>query len=113
MVIYRNSRYATAKITAVKEPDGTIKKFVHSRRVFSSENLGDSSSLYTVDGVIELDHISHKYYKDEAKYWFIADCNEILFPLHDPALIGDNQIHIGSTIYIPSRTEMIESLQNG
>lgn len=106
MAIYFGSRYASAKITAIKYKDGKVKKFVHGRKVFTENDIRNRSSIEVIDGSMELDLLSYNHYNNELKYWFIADVNNILFPLYDSALIGPNQVHIGSSIYIPSIDDM-------
>lgn len=103
MAIYSGSRYATSKILGIKNnKTKEVRKFVHHRKVYNAEDIGNASSVYTLKGDTELDFVSKKYYNKEEKFWYLADVNDIIFPLYDKELLGDNSIHIGTNVYIPS-----------
>jgi len=106
MTVYSGSRYATARISAIQGTDGVVRKFVHSRRVYNDNHIGSDSQAVTVVVGDELDSVAYGRWGAEEPWWFVADVNDIMFPLFDDTLVGPNQIHIGSSLQVPSRITM-------
>ena len=88
--------------TGIKTVDGKTRKFLHDRRIFSKEDIGENAIEYVVQGDEELDSIADKFYGDDTLWWLIADVNDIEF-IFDVAA--------GDIILIPTPFIVTELLQ--
>jgi hypothetical protein len=113
MPIFSGSRYATAKITALLMPDGSVRKYVHSRKILSKGELGAQASVSVFTKGIELDALTFQSYSSERLWWVLADVNEIVFPLFDGSLVGPNQLQVGNTIIVPSISQLTQVVSVG
>ncbi len=110
MAVYNNSRYKTAKITLCKTSDGKVKPFIHHRKIFSQDDLGDDVSIIQLTNEFELDFIAYQAYKEEGKWWFLADVNSIIFGLFDANNTTNSYMSVGRELLIPKFLEMKELL---
>ena len=110
MAIYNNSRYKTAKITLCKTSDGKVKPFIHHRKTFTQDELGDDVSMTQLINNLELDAIAYYAYKEEGKWWFLADINGIVFGLFDDSKTTNSYMSVGRDLLIPNFLEMKELL---
>lgn len=59
-----------------------IRRFLFSRRVFSSADMGTDFLVYTVKAGDRLDTLANQFAGDARKWWVIADVNDIVdYPL--------------------------------
>ena len=79
MTIFRGSRYERVPFTGIKTVDGKTRKMLHDRRIFSLDDVTDSSIEHTIEGDEALDSLAERYYGDDRLWWVIADVNDILF----------------------------------
>lgn len=110
MVIYAGSRYATSKITLIQDKNGLVKKFIHSRKIYNSNHIGNNPKFIDIEAGQELDYIAHENFQDAEKWWFLADVNSIIFPLEDPLAVGPNSIKVGNSLIIPSKSTVKTTL---
>ena len=100
MVIYSNSRYSTAKITGLLI-NGQVKKYVHSRKIVNPDDVAGSTKMLTFEPSHELDSLAVAGGLNESLWWVLADVNEIVWPLYDATLSGNNYLTIGKTVLVP------------
>lgn len=81
MAILPGSRYSGVSYTGVKGTDGITRKYLHDRRVYTMQDIGDRFVEHVVVGEEILDALAERYYQDQNLWWFLADVNEVLFPL--------------------------------
>lgn len=99
MAIFSGSRYQGVAYTGVKALDGSVRKFLHDRRIYSLRDVGNSSFEYVVQGEEQLDGLADSFYGDQNLGWLIADVNNILFPL---------DIRPGDRLVIPNKSLVTE-----
>ena len=78
-MILRGSRYVGIPYTGIKTVDGKTKKFLHDRRIYSVDDVGENAIEHEVKGEETLDSLADFYYKNDQLWWLIADVNDILF----------------------------------
>ena len=113
MSIFSGSRYATAKITPLLMPNGSVRKYVHSREVMQKSELGSKSSIVFFTRGMEFDAMAFSAYTSEKLWWVLADVNEVLFPLFDESLLGPNQLQVGNNILIPNPSQLSKVVSIG
>lgn len=89
------SRYSTVKefTPIINEKTGQVKRFLHNRRFFSKEDVGETFIIHSVKQNEMLDMIAYIYYGDETYAWLIADINDIEYPM---------EIKVGADLIIPT-----------
>jgi len=96
MSIYKGSRYAGVKFTAVKHGDGSVKTFLHSRKPLTTSDMRPPLYAFRVMQTDVIDMLAKSLGGDQKKWWVIADINDIMFPLD---LTDEREI------YVPDRGE--------
>ena len=99
MPIFRGSRYEGVPYTGVKTRDGKTRKFLHDRRVFTQDDIGERAFEHVVVGQEQLDGLANLYYNDQNLWWLIADVNNIFFAL---------DIQPGDILFIPEKDLVAE-----
>lgn len=102
-MIVKGSRYEGVAITGIRFADGTDKKLLHDRRIFSPEDVGTQGVEHLVVGSETLDSIANDYYNDDTLWWLIADVNNIFF-MHD--------VQPGDTVIVPDPAIRVKSTQS-
>jgi nucleoid-associated protein YgaU len=78
-MIFRGSRYEGVAFTGIKTLDGKTRKMLHDRKIYSVDDVPDTSIEHVVVGEETLDSLADRFYKDDRLWWIIADVNDILF----------------------------------
>lgn len=81
MAVRPGSRYAGVAFTGVKGLDGITRKYLHDRHVYTVRDVGDRFIEHVVAGEETLDALAERYYQNQELWWFLADVNEVQFPL--------------------------------
>lgn len=81
MSVYKASRYSNVRYTSVKFLDGSVKIYLHSRKLVAKDDIQTPLSVVDIASFNEVDEVAHKLGGDESKWWLIADLNDIMFPL--------------------------------
>ena len=99
MPILSGSRHEGVPYTGIKTTDGKIRKFLHDRRVYSQEDVGENAIEHIVQGEETLDSLADRYYNDDTLWWLLADVNNIFFAfdlepgqtltIPDPSILAD------------------------
>ncbi len=99
MPVFRGSRYEGVEFTGIKTRDGKTRKFLHDRRIFTREDIGDRGFEHIVSGQEELDSLADRFYDNQNLWWLISDVNDILFPLDLPR---------GTVLLIPDKSVLAD-----
>lgn len=84
MAVRPGSRYVGVAFTGVKGLDGITRKYIHDRRIYTAQDVGDRFIEHVVAGEEMLDALAEQYYNNQELWWFLADVNDIHFALDVP-----------------------------
>jgi hypothetical protein len=76
--ITKNSRYSIEGKFLVITENEIEKVLLIERRVFGSDDLGDSFSNHLVQDGDRLDNLAYKFGNDPTKWWLIAEMNDLV-----------------------------------
>jgi len=80
-MIFRGSRYENVAYTGIQDAECKIRRFLHDRRIYTQEDVGERAFEHTVVGQETLDSLAEQYYGKQSLWWLLADVNEIFFAL--------------------------------
>lgn len=80
MPVYRGSRYDGVAVTALKDTSNRQIRFLHNRTPLVQDELIGPATLYEMVEGDDLDKIAFLRARDETKWFWIADLNEIFWP---------------------------------
>lgn len=93
-MIFRGSRYAGLKYTALVDQDGRVRKYLHARTPLRVSDLRGDFTVAAKKSGDELDAIVARSGGRERQWWAIAEVSGVEYPFN---------IEDGSDLIVPGR----------